>query len=214
VYYTVYQLTNTVNQKIYIGVHQTDDLDDGYYGSGLIIRRAIRKYGRPAFKKDILHIFNTRSEMYAKEAEIVTPEFLARPDVYNVTLGGNGGWHRANQLLTAEDRKKLARKAADRRRELQASDPDYAAHSRALSSERFKKMHATGTRRYDLFAGKTHSEETKARMREAHVGKHDGALNSQYGTTWMFSPSENRAKKVRGDEVESHLGNGWRRGRK
>ena len=28
--YTIYQITNNLNGKIYIGKHQTKDLDDGY----------------------------------------------------------------------------------------------------------------------------------------------------------------------------------------
>ena len=29
-HYTIYQITNTIDNKIYIGMHQTDNLDDDY----------------------------------------------------------------------------------------------------------------------------------------------------------------------------------------
>lgn len=36
-YYYIYQITNLVNAKIYVGVHKTKDLNDGYMGSGKVI---------------------------------------------------------------------------------------------------------------------------------------------------------------------------------
>ena len=55
-HYIIYQITNTVNGKIYIGKHQTTDVNDSYMGSGKLLKAAINKYGLAAFKKEILHI--------------------------------------------------------------------------------------------------------------------------------------------------------------
>ena len=54
-YFYLYQIINKLNDKIYVGVHKTDNLNDGYMGSGKILNRAIKKYGVENFEKDIYH---------------------------------------------------------------------------------------------------------------------------------------------------------------
>jgi group I intron endonuclease len=87
--FILYRTTNIINNEIYIGVHETKNINDGYLGSGLKLKRAIRKYGKDNFKREILELFPSREEMYAAEKAIVTEEFIKRPDVYNMTVGGN-----------------------------------------------------------------------------------------------------------------------------
>lgn len=66
-------------------------------GSGLRIRRAIEKYGVENFEKTVLFECSSAEEMNAKEAEIVNEDFIARDDVYNIKLGGEGGWDDINR---------------------------------------------------------------------------------------------------------------------
>lgn len=91
-FYFIYQIQNTVNGKIYVGVHRTEDLNDGYMGSGKLLKQAIMKYGVESFTKTILEFFPSYEVALQREKELVTEEFVSRRDVYNVRVGGLGGW--------------------------------------------------------------------------------------------------------------------------
>lgn len=86
--YTIYKITNTINNKYYIGVHKSKILLDHYYGSGIAIKDAIAKYGKQNFKKEILFIFDNAKSAYSKEKEIVNEEFVKDPNTYNMQVGG------------------------------------------------------------------------------------------------------------------------------
>ena len=77
-------------------------------GSGKLITRAIKKYGIENFEKKILFIFETENEMNAKEAELVTEEFVKEDSNYNLCPGGKGGFGYLNsdEGLNLESRKK------------------------------------------------------------------------------------------------------------
>jgi hypothetical protein len=96
-FYYLYEIKNTVNNKIYVGVHQTKDMDDGYMGSGTVINKAYEKYGKDMFVKTILEYFDSRDAMINREKEIVNEDFLARDDTYNVRRGGTGGFDYINK---------------------------------------------------------------------------------------------------------------------
>lgn len=53
-HYLIYKITNLVNGKIYIGKHKTENIDDGYMGSGKLIKRAIKKYRSRKFPERYL----------------------------------------------------------------------------------------------------------------------------------------------------------------
>lgn len=48
----IYKITNLITGRIYIG--QTNGKRDRYYGGGLIIKQAVKKYGKKNFKKEII----------------------------------------------------------------------------------------------------------------------------------------------------------------
>lgn len=91
-HYLIYKITNLLNGKIYIGQHKTDDLEDDYWGSGIGIQRAIHKYGIENFVFTVLIDLKNEEEMNLLEELVVNEDFISRPDVYNMKVGGIGGW--------------------------------------------------------------------------------------------------------------------------
>ena len=87
-YFTVYKIINKINNKYYIGKHQTIDLNDGYMGSGKLLKRAIKKYGVENFTKEILFVFDNEQNMNDKEKELV----IISEETYNLCEGGKGGF--------------------------------------------------------------------------------------------------------------------------
>lgn len=42
----VYKTTNIINGKMYIGQHKSEKFDESYKGSGVILTKALEKYGK------------------------------------------------------------------------------------------------------------------------------------------------------------------------
>jgi len=90
--YIVYKTTNLVNGKYYIGCHSTNNIDDGYLGSGKLLKRAIKKYGKKSFTREILHILPSKEEMLLKEKELVNQDFIINENNYNLMTGGEASY--------------------------------------------------------------------------------------------------------------------------
>src|ERR1035437_8320241 len=86
----VYKTTNVINGMWYIGRHSTDNINDGYLGSGKYLLRAIKVYGRTNFLREILFTFETKEASLLKERELVTQEVVKDSQNYNLILGGRG----------------------------------------------------------------------------------------------------------------------------
>ena len=87
-YHYFYKITNKLNNHYYYGIHSTDNLKDGYMGSGRNLRRAINKYGIENFEKEIIKFFETREECAKYEQLIVNKNLVLAKDCYNIALGG------------------------------------------------------------------------------------------------------------------------------
>ena len=83
-YYGIYKITNLVNGKMYIGQHVTDNLDDGYMGSGKLIKRALTKYGVENFRKEWLGFYEDEEELNYIERVFVDETWISRSDTYNL----------------------------------------------------------------------------------------------------------------------------------
>ncbi len=102
-YHFIYRTHNLINGKEYTGKHSTTNLDDGYYGSGDILRLAVNKYGIENFKVEILSFHKTSSAAYLEEFNIVDEKYKNKENTYNQKVGGAGGWN-ATGKVTVKDK--------------------------------------------------------------------------------------------------------------
>jgi len=218
VFYTVYKTTNLVNGKIYIGKHQTKDLNDGYMGSGKHLWNSIRKYGIDNFRKEILFTFDNEAEMNSKESELVTEEFVKEDTNYNLCPGGKGGWGyiNTNGLSPMNDGSKRhkercikAGRASSKKQEyLIKNDPEWVEMKRIKYSENAKKQIENNNGKH-WSKGYKHTEEWKENHSIIMKEKQSGNKNSQFGSMWITNGTESR-KINKNDTIPE----GWCKGRK
>ena len=79
-YFIIYEKKKFLNNKIYRGAHSCKFLDDGYLGSGKLLKEAIKKYGTQNFKRVILEYCDSVEHMYEREKWWVDEEFVKRDD--------------------------------------------------------------------------------------------------------------------------------------
>jgi hypothetical protein len=101
--YFIYKTTNLVNNKTYIGIHQTENINDGYIGSGTHFLRAVKKYGKHNFKREIIDFCSSYDELLEKERILVNEDWIKDKSNYNLKTGGqNSG------ILSEESKKKIS----------------------------------------------------------------------------------------------------------
>ncbi len=102
-YYTIYKTTNLINNKEYIGAHQTQNPNDNYIGSGVAFQYAVKKYGKINFKKEIIFYARSLDIMYWVESLIVDNDYIKNSNNYNLQTGGQ-----TNGILSIESKLKIS----------------------------------------------------------------------------------------------------------
>ena len=73
-------------------MHSTDNVDDGYIGSGKRLWHSINHHGIENHKFEILELCEDRTQLAGREREIVNQQLLENPLCLNLKVGGIGGW--------------------------------------------------------------------------------------------------------------------------
>jgi hypothetical protein len=226
--YIVYQTTNLVNQKIYIGVHKQKFhfpvLFDGYLGSGKLLRQSIKKYGINSFKRETLFVFDNRESAYLKEKKIVNEEFVKQKNTYNMGRGGVGGCvikHTKearkkisdagkNRIWSEETRKKISNASKGRI----ISEEQKEAISKRFKGKKQDKDFII--RRTKSFKGRniTWSDKiSKAHLNVPKSEEHKKSLSlSKKGKKKMHNKKLKINKFIFPSEIQVLLDQGWEKG--
>ncbi len=188
-YHYFYKITNTINNHFYYGVHSTNNINDGYMGSGTRLQLAYNKYGIENFTKEILKFFDSKEEAFAYEAEVVNEELVETKDCYNLTTGGRG--FDSDKIFCKDKNKNLFYVSKDDQRYI-CGELKFISCGRILSEETKRKI----------------GEKLKAAHNNTHYNA--GNKNSQFGTRWIHN--DNEEMKIRNEDLDKYLSSGWKIG--
>lgn len=194
-YHYIYKTTNLLSGRYYIGMHSTDNLDDGYMGSGKRVKASIKKHGVTNHKFEILEFFNSREELALREEELVTMKEVINKECMNLKVGGTGGWPPTAKQRFLEKMK----------------DVDFKKMFGQKASERNKKQFEENKRERTYFYdwnGKQHKPQTIEKIKATKAGQGRGNNNSQFGSFWITDGLVNKKLKK-----NSAIPTGWIKGR-
>ena len=161
--FIVYKTTNLVNQKIYVGQHNTS-ADDGYLGSGLLLERAIEKYGVENFKRSTIE-FCTSSNIDERETYWIEELDARNSQIgYNIAQGGSGGFTRD---WNEEERKQISERMKDYVNNLSEEEFNKRMEKLNIGFDNYIKIDENRKKlsiNASLRKRQKHSKETKQKM--------------------------------------------------
>ena len=112
--YVIYEITNNINGKTYVGQHKTDNINDNYFGSGIAITQAVEKYGKENFTKTILEECN-ESNVNDREIYWISRRKEEGKAQYNIS-GGGQACSNPFQYKSEEEKQAIYRKMGETRK--------------------------------------------------------------------------------------------------
>lgn len=167
-------------------------------GSGKYLKRAMEIHGKQHFTKEILFTFDTKDAMFAKEAELVTEEFIATHNTYNLKVGGSGG---NPGIVGAFAGKHHTDETKQKMREANLGKTHTLESKLKMSANNYSKTDEGRRRISERLTGRTCSEEHRMRVAQANLGKvmiNNGVVN----------------KRISKEELAFYLIRGWVKGMK
>lgn len=204
----IYETTNLINNKKYIGKHKSNKFDKFYLGSGTYIKNAIEKYGKENFEVKILEKINNISDndlglKYLAEREIYYIKkynAVKDNDYYNMSYGNESeGWYGLNQAR---------RENPEYYKEHHWSKTgNYDQHNRIYTEreiENFKNNHWSKLGYSIWNKGKKIPKEQQTESQ-----KNYGSLCK--GTIWINKNNKN--KRINPKDLNFYISEGWNKGR-
>ena len=179
----VYIVTNLIDNKQYIGSHETNNLNDRYLGGGVYIKYEVKKLGKQNFKIEILkeceNIRDARNleEFYIKKYNTLIPNGYNKSKSGGIC--GKSDWNHSDESI-----KKIKESHI-------GQIPWNKGKINILSEETKEKMRLS-------HLGKKHSEETKKRI----SNNSKGIIRNHSAETKQKIGLANKGKKRSPEQIE------------
>lgn len=195
----IYKTTNMLNNRIYIGQKKSKIFVQTYYGSGIAISNALKKYGKDNFTVELISWASSKEELNALEIEAIKLHSDLH-NLYNIAIGGDGG-DTTNHPLKED----IIKKRAIGLKEWHASLPEDLRKKHNDKISKAKKGKSNG------HAGLTHSEETIEKIKQSNkdfdrsnnpewIAAHQEAMEKRKGIPLV---KKYKAVSINGIEYES-----------
>ena len=200
----IYKTTNLINGKIYIG--QYSGKNENYLGSGKYFLRALKKYGKKNFTREILEECNFKEQLDNREKYWIEELHARNIEIgYNIAKGGQTGFIKGS-THSEESINKMKRFGPD--------NHFYGKKHTEESKQKMKEHQPDKTGENNPMYGKTFSEESKKLMSEAKIGKYEGENNPNYGKThkgeWILSEeTKQKMRKPKSEETKQRMKEAW-----
>lgn len=169
-----------MNGTVYVGQHR-GQFNPRYLGSGVIFIQALRKHGRKAFAVELLCWAEPKGQLDAEEISYIKTHREAGIALYNISAGGvtgpgywpTGAAHQSfGKKRSEETRAKMSAAAKKRGAYPPEVYEKIACQKRGVkrppfSEEHLKNLSLAHMGKPSARKGKTHSEETREKMRLA-----------------------------------------------
>ena len=167
----IYITTNLLNGMKYIGQHSSNTFDKNYYGSGKLIKQALKEYGRENFKCEIIEWCSSYEEI--NEREIYWINYYnadANDEFYNLAYGGSN----SKYALRGEN---------------------HPWYNKKHSKDSLIKMSQSKTGQNNPMYGRTQSEETKQKIGDAQRGDKNHMYGKHEEAYWFNKNRDEETKK-------------------
>ena len=155
-FHYVYEITNNINGKKYIGKRscKCPIEKDRYMGSGKILNEAKKKYGIENFSKKIIKICDNEGDAYRNETkEISKVNADTNPMYYNIAFGGKGGVKGINVSDETKEKRRIAN-----------SGKNHFRYGKNLTDKHKSKLS-------EAHKGMKHTKETCIKMSNSRKGR-------------------------------------------
>jgi group I intron endonuclease len=199
-----YITTNLLNGKQYVGDHSTDNLNDGYLGSGTYLQKAIRKYGKENFKREILEQFNTKQEAFEAQEKWINEYNTLSPKGYNLSPTGGIG---VTNCFSPKSLQKMSESRKGKRHSKETKEKmSISQTGRTFSPKSLQKMSESRKGKSPWNKGIPRTDETKRKISQTEKGKKmseeskkkiSKAMSGINNPMWGIEKSEETKEKIR-----------------
>jgi len=207
-YHFVYITTDLNTGKQYVGDHSTENLNDGYLGSGLYIKRAIRKSSKENFKREILELFESKQEAFDAQEKYIIEHQTLFPCGYN--LSPKGG-HQCPNPMSEGTKKKIGNASRNMSEEAKEKIRN---SSRNRSNESLEKMSLAAKKRIrekNNFFGKKHSKETIEKLKNSDKKYTKTPEYKENMSKATSGPKNGMYGKKQSEEAKQKIRDSWKK---